>query len=187
MWVRNGDYMAMQYAGSEAMHKVEEKKKSPSVIDSNNVNKLISMSKSKMNGSDANFTLSSLSYKAFAAVKRYYSNVTSDFERQQSIDLILGVFQTSTSATHVWDVKQRPHLKRGSIINITNSHYRCDHYNNINDFINYNNSKVPNKNKRNKILKDDLLRQSPSIDILRCTIDYCFNKITLEKVNIIHN
>lgn len=46
---------------------------------------------------ESEFVLSGGAKNALVAVQRYYSNVAADFDRQQSIDLLLGII----SSTHV--------------------------------------------------------------------------------------
>lgn len=121
IWVQNGDVLALQYAGSEAMHKVEEKKRSslftadsaPSIsVSTGAVSDMSSTSLPREK--DTEYVLSGSTYKAIAAVRRYYSNVSSDFERQRAMDLLLGVYQTSEdNHKHIWEIDQRPHVMRG--------------------------------------------------------------------------
>lgn len=123
IWVQNGDVLALQYAGSEAMHKVEEKKRSglfatdsvPSIPVSTGAVSDISTSlpQDYQKEKDTEYVLSGSTYKAIAAVRRYYSNVSSDFERQRAMDLLLGVYQTSeNNHKHIWEIDQRPHIMR---------------------------------------------------------------------------
>ena len=93
--------MAMQYAGSGAMHKVDGNPNNKTVNDKGD--------KGENDGQGQEFiiadgtttttiTLLTLTnttillgaQNAIVAVQRYYSNISSDFERQQSIDLMLG-------------------------------------------------------------------------------------------------
>lgn len=47
-------------------------------------------------------------------MQRYYSNVSTDFERQQCIDLLLGIFQPSRGGVPIWDTDMNiPTLERG--------------------------------------------------------------------------
>jgi hypothetical protein len=59
---------------------------------------------------------------ALVAVQRYAANISTDFERQQGIDLLLGFFQPKTnrstslfstsSSVTLWDIDNRPHIQR---------------------------------------------------------------------------
>lgn len=64
--------------------------------------------------SERDFALSGGAKNAFVAVQRYYSNVSTDFERQQSIDLLLGTFQPSRGGIPIWDTDMNiPTIDRG--------------------------------------------------------------------------
>jgi len=148
IWVQNGDMLAMQYAGSEAMHKVEEKKEAffnlSAVVVGNmtstfsNVKEnepievdadveyidldhecLLDQSQSQRSLSphgkgEKEFVMSGSTYKAVAAVRRYYSNILSDFERQRAMDLVLGVYQCCNNGKHIWELEQLPKAMRGA-------------------------------------------------------------------------
>jgi len=73
-WAEHGDTMAMQYAGSAAMHKV-------------------GASDDKSGGGERVFVLAAGKRNALVAAQRYYSNVSTDFDRQHSMDLILGIIE----------------------------------------------------------------------------------------------
>ena len=62
-----------------------------------------------MGGSDSTmgereYVLSGGAKNAVVAVQRYYSNISTDFERQQSIDLLLGVFRPTRGGTPIWEI-----------------------------------------------------------------------------------
>ena len=125
IWVQNGDFLALQYAGSEAMHKVEEKKRpnffaiDTATLGEASVGTVTDVATSQRQevrqGKDTEYVLSSSTYKAIAAVRRYYSNVSFDFERQRAMDLLLGVYQRSEfNHKHIWEIDQSPHIMRGS-------------------------------------------------------------------------
>jgi len=40
----------------------------------------------------------------FTTVKRYYSNVFTDMEKQHSMNLLLGVFKPLEESVHLWDI-----------------------------------------------------------------------------------
>lgn len=90
MWAEHGDAIANQYGGSGAMHKVDEEKKN-----------------SEEHGERV-FVLTGGAKNAFVAAQRYYSNVSLDFERQQQIDLILGIFVPNKDEPTIWDLNLRP-------------------------------------------------------------------------------
>jgi hypothetical protein len=103
-WSEHGDVLANQYGGSGAMHKLENKKEKKVT---SNAHKLHSLSGDEMDGAhtahdkhsgDAKksdkkvFSLIGGAQNALVAVQRYYSNISTDFERQQCVDLLLGVY-----------------------------------------------------------------------------------------------
>lgn len=95
VWVAHGDAISQQYGGSGAMHKMEDK-----------------------NGSsqpgEREIVLGGGPQNAVVAVQRYYSNISTDFERQQAMDLILGVFLPEKGSRPVWEMDQRPQVMRQS-------------------------------------------------------------------------
>ena len=57
---------------------------------------------------DPEFALTGGARNALVAAQRYYSNVRTDFERQQAMDLILGVFEPKVGQRPIWELKSRP-------------------------------------------------------------------------------
>jgi hypothetical protein len=90
VWVNHGDAMAQQYGGSISMHKLDE--------TSDTGKKEIVVGGGALN--------------AVTAMQRYYSNISTDFERQQAMDLLLGVFIPYTGYQQVWEVDQKPQNMR---------------------------------------------------------------------------
>ena len=95
IWSKNGDLMAHQYAGSGAMHKLESAPTSPSNNTSSNSNNTNTQSieDNEEDVSERTVVLASGVGNKLEAVKRYYSNISTDFERQHSIDLLLGIME----------------------------------------------------------------------------------------------
>jgi hypothetical protein len=46
----------------------------------------------------------------WTTIKRFYSNAFTDFEKQNSINLFLGVFQPSLEPVDLWDLETDYHL-----------------------------------------------------------------------------
>ena len=94
VWSEHGDVIAQQYAGSGAMHRLDE------------------VSGSTDTGADPSsereFVLTGGAKNALVAAKRYYSNVLTDYDRQQAIDLMLGIFEPRAGESHVWQMKRGP-------------------------------------------------------------------------------
>jgi len=95
--------MAMQYAGSGAMHKVDGNPNNKTVNDKGDKGDndgqgqefIIADGTTTTTATTTTTTLTNTTLlvgaqNAIVAVQRYYSNISSDFERQQSIDLMLG-------------------------------------------------------------------------------------------------
>ena len=93
--------MAMQYAGSGAMHKVDGNPNNKTVNDKGERGDndgqgqefIIADGTTTATTTTTTLTNTTLlvgAQNAIVAVQRYYSNISSDFERQQSIDLMLG-------------------------------------------------------------------------------------------------
>ena len=61
-------------------------------------------------GGEREFVLSGGAKNALVAVQRYYSNVATDFERQQSMDLLLGEQNNSSSEIYTFYVHISPYL-----------------------------------------------------------------------------
>ena len=96
LWAEHGDAIATQYGGSGAMHKVDaEEAGGGSTGDSDQ-------------SPDTVFVLTGGAKNALVAAQRYYSNIRSDYERQNSIDMLLGVFKPHYKEKHIWELKLRP-------------------------------------------------------------------------------
>ena len=87
LWSENGDYMAKQYAGSGAMHKLTSNSNSNNNNNNNNNNE------EEEEAFERSIILASGVGNKLEAVKRYYSNISTDFDRQHSIDLLLGIME----------------------------------------------------------------------------------------------
>jgi hypothetical protein len=102
LWSRHGDEMAQQYGGSGAMHKVDEKAPSDGA-DGGSQNK------------QREFVLTDGAQNALVAVQRYYSNVSLDAEKQQALDLLLGIFEPKKGGgPALWDLDLRPSNMRAA-------------------------------------------------------------------------
>jgi hypothetical protein len=113
LWSEHGDVLARQYAGSGAMHRVDSNMSIFSALS-----KLLGVEQSTSKGSgnnnssssqkdsrkDADLTLSGGATNAIVAVQRYYSNISTDYERQQAMDILLGEFRPRKGEPAVWDV-----------------------------------------------------------------------------------
>mmetsp|Transcript_3250 Transcript_3250/g.5057 ORF Transcript_3250/g.5057 Transcript_3250/m.5057 type:complete len:1088 (-) Transcript_3250:150-3413(-) len=96
VWAEHGDTIATQYGGSGAMHKVDEQ--------------------ATESTGEKEFVLTGGAKNAIVAVQRYYSNISTDFERQQSMDLLLGIFEPRKNEPAVWDQKLRTqHMRVGTL------------------------------------------------------------------------
>ena len=94
-------YTANQYGGSGAMHSLSTSKSASTSTSTSHALETTptksswdflggwGMSSSTPEG-EREFVLSGGAKNAIVAVQRYYSNISTDFERQQSIDLLLG-------------------------------------------------------------------------------------------------
>jgi hypothetical protein len=103
IWAEHGDAIATQYGGSGAMHKVDAE--GPGGGKEAEEGEPVQ---------DTVFVLTGGAKNALVAAKRYYSNVLSDYERQNSIDMLLGVFKPHYKDKHIWELKLRPeHLRHG--------------------------------------------------------------------------
>ncbi len=96
-WSAHGDVLANQYGGSGAMHKLKHKLAIEPAPSAATPAHLTNKGMSGGNGSHSApaakvFSLISGASNALVAVQRYYSNISTDFERQQCIDLLLGVY-----------------------------------------------------------------------------------------------
>ncbi len=112
-WAKHGDEMAKQYGGSGAMHRLDEK--SDSNLSFSSMMGAASMgmsSNNPNNSSNKEFILAEGAQNAFVAVQRYYSNVSLDTERQQSIDLMLGVFTPAQNEPPLWELDLQPSAMR---------------------------------------------------------------------------
>ena len=83
LWSEQGDTVAIQYAGSGAMHRIDQGAENAS--------------------GEREFVLTKGAQNMLVAAQRYYSNLSSDFERQQSFDILLGIFEPCKSTTHIWE------------------------------------------------------------------------------------
>jgi hypothetical protein len=62
------------------------------------------------------FVLTGGAKNALVACQRFYSNISTDYERQQSMDLLLGIFEPRKDASHIWEHKLRArHLRVGKL------------------------------------------------------------------------
>lgn len=86
-WAAHGDELARQYAGSGAMHRLDEK---------------VGDNKQK------EYVLNAGASNALVAIQRYFSNVSFDAERQQAMDLLLGVHRPQFGQASIWDEDSRP-------------------------------------------------------------------------------
>ena len=65
---------------------------------------------------DNHFVLTGGAKNALVAVQRFYSNISTDYERQQSMDLLLGIFEPRKDEAHIWEHKLRArHLRTGKL------------------------------------------------------------------------
>jgi len=168
LWSRHGNYLAIQYGGSGAMHSLalETPANLPAtIVKSGSVNEVGSeavwtmrpsedeegLSRSETEGphsySNPNLnpgtsseephtsaaddiptetsSSSSSSHPVFkltggiknglVAVNRYYANVTTDYEKQQAIDLLLGMFVPVKGAAGIWEFDLQPQYHRSSL------------------------------------------------------------------------
>lgn len=62
------------------------------------------------------FVLTGGAKNALVACQRFYSNISTDYERQQSMDLLLGIFEPKKDEAHIWEHKHRArHLRVGKL------------------------------------------------------------------------
>jgi hypothetical protein len=62
------------------------------------------------------FVLTGGAKNALVACQRFYSNISTDYERQQSMDLLLGIFEPKKDEPHIWEHKHRArHLRVGKL------------------------------------------------------------------------
>jgi hypothetical protein len=62
------------------------------------------------------FVLTGGAKNALVACQRFYSNISTDYERQQSMDLLLGIFEPKKDESHIWEHKLRArHLRVGKL------------------------------------------------------------------------
>jgi hypothetical protein len=62
------------------------------------------------------FVLTGGAKNALVACQRFYSNISTDYERQQSMDLLLGIFEPKKDQSHIWEHKLRArHLRTGKL------------------------------------------------------------------------
>jgi hypothetical protein len=109
VWAEHGDCIAVQYGGSGAMHRVAAEEEGGGGGGGGTASG---------SGSEAErgFTLTGGAKNALVAAQRYYSNVLSDYERQNAMDIMLGIFKPSYDKKHIWDLKLRPeHIRHGSL------------------------------------------------------------------------
>ena len=77
MYEDHGDTLAVQYGGSQLIHRIKTyRKQSPWTSKGNDI---------------------------MQTMKRYYSNTMSDAEKQNTINLFLGVFQPSSNSAPIWE------------------------------------------------------------------------------------
>jgi hypothetical protein len=139
VWAEHGDAIAIQYGGSGAMHKVDKQERDPSSsisstaanavaasavtlqqqqqqqqLQGNAITNGNSSSPSVPSSSDQEFRLTGGSKNALVAVQRYYSNISTDYDRQQSIDLLLGIYEPKKNTVPIWEERLRTqHLRYG--------------------------------------------------------------------------
>ena len=87
VWAEHGDTIAIQYGGSGAMHKVDEQESTET--------------------GEKEFVLTGGAKNAVVAVRRYYSNISTDFERQDSIDVLLGIYEPKKNEPPIWEQRLR--------------------------------------------------------------------------------
>ena len=87
IWAEHGDAIAQQYAGSGAMHRID--------------------AETDAFTGEKEFVLTGGAQNLLVAAKRYYSNMSTDFDRQQSIDITLGIFEPTKTKPNIWDVNLR--------------------------------------------------------------------------------
>jgi hypothetical protein len=95
IWAEHGDTIAIQYGGSGAMHKVDEQETTAT--------------------GEREFVLTGGAKNAVVAVQRYYSNISTDFERQDSIDVLLGIFEPKKNASPIWEQRLRTENMREGV------------------------------------------------------------------------
>jgi hypothetical protein len=109
VWAEHGDCIAVQYGGSGAMHRVAAEEETPGGGGG-------STASGSSNEAERGFTLTGGAKNALVAAQRYYSNVLNDYERQNAMDIMLGIFKPSYDKKHIWDLKLRPeHIRHGSL------------------------------------------------------------------------
>ena len=94
-WARHGDEIAKQYGGSGAMHRVDIK--------------------GTDTAGETEFTMTGGISNGVVAINRYYSNISMDAEKQQAIDLMLGVFEPKRGAPASWEMDLGPASMRGEL------------------------------------------------------------------------
>jgi hypothetical protein len=119
VWAEHGDAIAIQYGGSGAMHKVDKQDPSPASQQlSGNMSGSSSSSSSSsalQSTPDQEFCLTGGSKNALVAVQRYYSNISTDYDRQQAIDLLLGIYEPKKNTVPIWEERLRTqHLRFGA-------------------------------------------------------------------------
>ena len=77
MYEDHGDSLALQYGGSELIHRIKTyRKQSPWTSKGNDI---------------------------MQTMRRYYSNTLSDAEKQNTMNIFLGVFTPSPGAAPIWE------------------------------------------------------------------------------------
>ena len=98
VWAEHGDTIATQYAGSGAMHRLDA-----SSGGGGNTG---------VNGTETEIKVVGGVGNAVVAARRYYSNVSTDFHRQQSFDLLLGIYEPHMHNDNIWVLKENLEDKR---------------------------------------------------------------------------
>ncbi|VDK34912.1 unnamed protein product [Gongylonema pulchrum] len=79
---QHGDTLALQYAGSQLVHSIKTYKKT-SIIQA---------------------CLSERSRDVIQTLSRYYSNTFGDYDKQNAINLFLGLYRPNSAGPHLWDL-----------------------------------------------------------------------------------
>lgn len=112
LWVDHGETMAQQYGGSGAMHKMDDKPIDSSAKNPSETPQTTSSSANTNSSNEREFVLAGGAQNAFVAVQRFYSNISTDFDRQQSLDLLLGVMIPRRNGSMIWEMEQKPEFQR---------------------------------------------------------------------------
>lgn len=134
-WVNHGDQLAMQYSGTLAMHRIQEKVTSSTDINTsfgsgserinsgavtpspnNTVNREVDSSSTSAPSSKLTqkefLLVSNIATNALISMQRYVTNISKDFERQQAMDILLGGFVPKKDQKAIWDEDSSPQNNR---------------------------------------------------------------------------